>query len=79
MITKEKLETFCEKFDSTRVEEYTKFIISECDKFEEYLEIADKMKRSSKEFQNLTSYHIAALQDENYNQFYQSAVQNQGK
>ena len=79
MITKEKLETFSEKFDSNRVEEYTKFIISECDKFEEYLEIADKMKRTSKEFQNLTSYHIAALSDEEYNQFYQSAVQNQGK
>ena len=79
MLNKEKLKTFYEKFDSNRVEEYTKFIISECDKFEEYLEIADKMKRTSKEFQNLTSYHIAALSDEEYNKFYQSAVQNQKK
>ena len=75
MITKEKLKIFTEEFDSDRVEEYTKFIISECDKFEEYLEIADKMKRTSKEFQNLTEYHIAALSDEDYNKFYQSAVE----
>jgi hypothetical protein len=74
MITEKNLKRFSKKFDDKLIEEYTKFILTECKDFQDYVNIVDEFPRSSKEFKNLTLFHLASLEDEKYNELYQITV-----
>jgi hypothetical protein len=72
MTNREKFKTFLKEFKPELVSKFTKFII-DTDSFAAYYEAADRLKRSSAEFQNLSSYHIEALKDKKYEKMYREA------
>jgi len=74
MLTKKNLKKFSEKFDDKLIKEYTKFILAECNDFQDYVKIVDEFSRSSKEFKNLSRFHSASLENGKYNILYQITV-----
>jgi len=72
MSNREKFKTFLKEFKPELVSEFTKFII-DTDSVASYCEAADRLGRSSAEFQNLSKYHIEALKDKRYEKMYREA------
>ena len=70
----DKLKKFMEKFELQYVPEFAKFILSSFDNYLSFFKVVDKLDRTSDEFQNLSKYHIEALNYEDYNKNYQKAV-----
>ena len=63
-----------EKFELQYVPEFVKFVLSSFDNYLTFFKVVDDLNRTSDEFQNLSKYHIEALNDKDYNKNYQKAV-----